>query len=115
MQINYDLIRLLLLQIEEITDGHTNFMPEYFFDKFPEYGQEELDYHLKFLSDASLIEAYDHTVIIDITHYGRNYLDSIRDKSIWQKTKEKIQPFESVALSVISDIGLSLIKKQLGL
>lgn len=114
MRLNHDLIRQLLLRIEDIADGCTNFPLQYFIEEFPEYSQKDVNYHIKFLSDAGLIESHE-AYVIDITPYGRNYLDSIRNNSIWENTKEKIQPLGSVALSVISDIGLSLIKKQLGL
>lgn len=114
MKLNYDLIRDLLLKIEEITNGYRNFSPAYFFKKFPETEEPIIAYHLKYLSDAGLIEGSEGHVI-DITPFGRNYLDNIRNHTVWEETKSKIQPLGSVTLSVISEIAKSLILSKLGL
>ena len=114
MKLNYDLIRTLLLHIEDVTDGHTCFHSEYFYMEFPDINPNTLEYHLKYLFDAGLIEGKGGFVL-DITPFGREYLDTIRDNSIWEKTKAKFQPLGSVTLSVISDIASSFIAKQLGL
>ena len=114
MKLDYDLIRNLLLRIEEDSDGHTNFSLFYFFEAFPEVDKASIDYHLKYLYDAGFVEG-SRDFIIDITPYGREYLDSIRDKNIWENTKKKFQPLGTVTFSVISDIAKSLVLKQLGL
>ena len=114
MKLNYDLIRDLLLQIEADSDGYINFLRNYFFEAFPEVDKAVIDYHLKYLYDAGFIEG-SRDFIIDIPPYGREYLDTIRDKNIWEDTKKKFHPLGSVTFSVISDIAKSLILKQLGL
>lgn len=114
MKLNYDLIRNLLIEIEEITDGHTNFSCFYFFDKFPGVNEDIIEYHLKYLFDAGLVEGAEGYVI-DITPFGRDYLDNIRDHTIWEETKSKIHPLGSVTLSVISEIAKSLVLSKLGL
>lgn len=114
MKLNYDIIRDLLLKIEEITDGNKNFSPIYFFKEFSETEETVIAYHLKYLFDAGLVEGSEGYVI-DITPFGRNYLDSIRNHTIWEETKSKIQPLGSVTLSVVSEIAKSLILSKLGL
>ena len=114
MKLNYDLLRSLLLHIEDVTDGHTNYTFDYFVEQFPKESQNCLYYHLKYLGDACLIEG-NASYVIDITPYGREYLDSIRDNSIWEKTKSKFQPLGSVTLPIIIEIAKSLVLKQLGL
>jgi DNA-binding PadR family transcriptional regulator len=116
MKLNYDLVRDLLLLIEEKSDGHKNFSLFFFFDEIPNYSKDSIDYHLKYLHDANLIECTDnYDYVIDITPYGRDYLNNIRNDGIWQSTKEKFQPLGSVTLSVVSEIAKSLLLKQLGL
>ena len=55
------------------------------------------------------------TLLLILRRMDREYLDTIRDKNIWEDTKKKFHPLGSVTFSVISDIAKSLILKQLGL
>lgn len=114
MKLNHDLIRELLLHIEEISDGNTNFPSNYFLKPLRHYPERFVTYHLKFLLDAGLIEGK-NGYITDITPYGRNYLDNIRNETIWIKTKNRLQPVGSVTLSVISEVAKSFILSKLGL
>ncbi|MDR3591553.1 MAG: DUF2513 domain-containing protein [Negativicutes bacterium] len=115
MKLNYDLIRDILLDIEEIADGHTNY-PFLFYweEKFISYDQMAFFYHMKYLSDARLIEAK-NGYFIDLTPKGREYLDNIRDKTIWDETKSKIKPLGNVTLDVITATAKALVLKYLGL
>lgn len=114
MQIDHDLLRALLLEIEMSSDGDRSFSIEYFTDKFQSEKPIKVRYHLKYLKDSELIETI-QDYVIDITPHGRNYLDSIRNQTIWTETKKKIKPFGSVTLSIISEIAKSLILDRLGL
>lgn len=116
MRIDYDMIRNLLIKIEDISDGDTDFYLAYFYDSQGEKDRIKIRYHLKYLADAGLIECTDtRDAIIDITPYGRNYLYSVLDASIWEKTKKKIQPLGSVTLSTVVQVASSFILKELGL
>ncbi|MGM9572707.1 MAG: DUF2513 domain-containing protein [bacterium] len=119
MKLDYDLIRNILLSIEEISDGTSNFDPRYIQQEYhAAIPYKIFYYHLKYLNDAGLIEAIGQdyiAYIIDITPYGRKYLDNVRTPDVWDKTKKKIKPFGSVTISVISDIASSIIKESLGL
>ena len=114
MRLNYDLIRLLLLFIEKEADGNKGFLPDDFTAAFSKESPQVIKYHLKYLTDAGLIESV-RGYIFDITPRGREYLDNIRDASIWENTKKRFQPLGSVALDVISSIAKSLISSKLGL
>ena len=114
MRLNQDLVRTLLLYIEEITDGQKNFLVESFPSDFPDEDPVVITYHLKYLLDAGLVEGI-RGYIIDITPMGREYLDNIRDESIWDATKEKLQPVGQVALDVISSVAKSFLLSKLGL
>ena len=116
MKLNYDLIREILLVVEEISDGTTNFTRGSIGEKyFEHYSEKEFNYHVKYLRDAGFIEPSTGDCVIDITPWGRDYLDSIRNIDIWEKTKEKAKPLGSVAFDVIKDIAKSVILSQLGL
>ena len=116
VKLNYDLIREILLVVEEISDGTTNFTRGSIGEKyFEHYSEKEFNYHVKYLRDAGFIEPSTGDCVIDITPWGRDYLDSIRNIDIWEKTKEKAKPLGSVAFDVIKDIAKSVILSQLGL
>lgn len=115
LKLNYDLIRLLLLKIEDITDGFSEIYNKNIVKLFPNYSEIIILYHLKYLDDAGYIERYRHNVIIDITPTGREYLNSVRNQDIWNKTKQKIQSFGDVSLPIITEISSTLIKSSLGI
>lgn len=114
MKLDYDLIRELLLHIEEISNGEDVFTRLDLCQDFLDTNSLKLVYHLKYLDDAGLIECHEG-YITDITPLGRSYLDNIRNPGIWQEILRRAHPFGSVALSVLSDIGSSLIKSKLGI
>lgn len=114
MQLDHDLIRSLLLLIEQESDGLNGCLPDEFSEVFPTYPPQTVKYHLKYLVDAGLIETI-RSYIIDITPSGRTYLDNIRNPSIWEATKQRFQPLGSVTLDVISEIAKSAILSHLGL
>lgn len=115
MKIDYDLVRTLLLQIEDITDGRKDFSIFYFSKCLPDVPIKAIDYHLKYLIDSGMVEGVIWEFVTDITPYGREYLNSIRNDSIWSKTKERIQPLGSVALDVVSELGKSFVLEKIGL
>lgn len=115
MKIDYELVRQLLLKIELSADGHRVFSNMDFFVCFPDENQVKVDYHLKYLLDSGLVEGDNTICIVDITPYGREYLDNIRDDSVWKSVKERIHKLDSVALPVVSKVAESIVLKALGL
>lgn len=88
------------------------------------YKAKEVDYHLKILSQANLIEAKSVTdqgnwFAKSLTWNGHEYLDAIRNETIWNKTKnfinEKGLELASVPLSVIKEIAVAKSKEFLGI
>lgn len=116
MKLNYDLIREILFKIEEISDGCTNYESQSFVEEcFPEYQNNVVFYHLKYLRQSNLIEPMDSAWIIDLTPQGHEYLNNIRTDTAWNQVKAKIQPLGSVALSVVAEVAKSLALSKLGL
>lgn len=122
MKRNLDLIRDILLCCEE--DTAMRLTVEDIEAKIP-YSFEEISYHVALLLDADFIAAtefpimgspFDSYIISRITMCGHDYLDSVRDDTIWHKTKKKLGVFLSSApLSLISDVASAIIKAQLGI
>ena len=79
------------------------------------YSFEQVAYHCKILSEADLVTEYEPTYGDDklqffgvgsLTWEGHEYLDKIRDTTIWEKTKTKIQELGvPMTLDVIKDVA----------
>ena len=94
MKRDMDLVRLILLKIEE------EYVSTAMYDLTIEgYDMPTVAYHCKILYEAGLISAYDALNaegllcsfgVGALTWDGNDYLDKVRDSSIWEKTKETI-------------------------
>lgn len=96
MKLNVDLIRSLLISIEDITNGTTNFSLSEFTKSEPlnRYSQEEIRYHADQISQNGLIHAtpnseFDFFFIRDLTPYGHEFISNIRNNDVWTKIKEE--------------------------
>lgn len=94
MKRDMDLVREILLEIEKqyISTAIYNL-------KIEGYNMETVAYHCKILHEAGLIFDYGAKYTGDGIYYfavgaltweGHDYLDKIRDNSIWKKTKDVI-------------------------
>ena len=115
LKLDNDLVRIMLLQVETDTDGHTNYEIESYCEaRFPEYETNTTTYHMKYLIDAEFVQAK-NGAFRDITPAGRDFLNNVRNEGVWEDTKKAIKPLGSVALNIVSEIAASIIKKTLNL
>ena len=108
MKRDMDLIRQILLQVEEF--------PEYEWvplDKIEGADEEELSYHVQLLSEAGLIEAHNASGLnslewnpIALTWAGHEFLDAARDDARWNAAK-------STVLSRVGNLSFDLLKEVL--
>ncbi|NHL36669.1 DUF2513 domain-containing protein [Clostridium botulinum] len=118
MKLNYDLIRDLLLVIEDISDGVKNYSTQYIrAEHLPNHGLQAIQYHVNQLAQGGIIKvsSNDSDYIIDLTWYGHQYLSNIKNDTIWSKTKDRIKPLGNVALDITSEVAKSFILSKLGL
>lgn len=114
-----DYVRELLLAIEADPrfDG-TSWFALGLDESSGEHSKDELDYHVVMLVEAGFLKGqvgFGTPSISKLTWAGHEFLDDIRDASIWGKTKERISGLTSVSLAVIAEIAKAEIKKKLGL
>ncbi|MBB6262099.1 hypothetical protein FHS77_002667 [Paenochrobactrum gallinarii] len=119
-----DTVRNLLLDIEK---GHTRFtvisqstaeilyMPEA--SNLSEDEAQKLEYHLTLLEQAGFITVRSKSgggqwVVELITWQGHDFLETIRDPIIWDKTKDGAKKVGSLSLEVITDIAKGYIRKK---
>lgn len=56
-----------------------------------------------------------YITISSLTYDGHNFLDAVRNKSVWTKTKEVASKITSISLPVLYEIASSILKEKLGL
>ncbi|QLB18700.1 DUF2513 domain-containing protein [Mannheimia granulomatis] len=113
MKRNWDLIRKILLKLEEKADS-TSWLES---TDIKGYDAKTVAYHYKLLNNAGLIEAIDISSLEEedfsatsLTWQGHEFLDKIRNDSVWNKVKSTVQS-KSLDLSfdVIKTVATKII------
>ena len=122
MKLNYNCIRDILFYVENNTTFEKNAinienLTEYFKDK---YEVDTIYYHIQKIAQTNLVDSVtwsddEPEDIFSLSWEGHQYLDSIRDDSIWESVSEKIKPLKSVPLQMIVPIATEFIKQKLGI
>lgn len=95
MKRNLELIRFLLIKLEEC--NHYNIRLSELIKNSP-YTLEEADYNVRLLSEANYVKVFGFApaknakdwLLIRLTFIGHEYLDAIRDDTVWRKTRDKL-------------------------
>lgn len=117
MKLNPDLVRDILLAVEDATDGTTYFcyeknnnVPE----KLKKYDHNEIYYHIRQCSMADLIigfqpyDAGDYITIGDLSPDGHEFLANIRNNNIWKKVKDIGVAIGTPSLGALTEIATNL-------
>ncbi len=122
MKRNTELLRNLLFQIE--TSGPET--PDTDIDPGEEHPRT-IVYHLKLLEDAGYLtlnwvregDLELHSPIVpcsSITNAGHDFLDTIRDDTVWKKTREKLALVGgTAALDTVNKVATAISLKLMGL
>lgn len=118
MKRNMDLCRLILFKIEE-----EYFSTSLYNLKITGYSDEEVAYHCKLLFDNELISDYKDSYVDDsldffevgsLTWKGHDFIDKIREDTVWNRTKEVIkEKMLPSTIEVIKDISGAIIKSMI--
>lgn len=94
MQLNLDLVRELLLYIEENGDGKQGIYDI----SIKGYTKNEISYHLKLISEIGYIEymkviSMNNEEIVPkrLTMKGHSYIENIKNKYIWEEIKRELE------------------------
>lgn len=118
MKLNYDLIRELLEKIESECNG------KYLKDITPldNFTEDEINYHLLVLKDGNFIKAevkaFSSTVrVYQLTYKGHEYLESIRNKYIWEQVKKDVElkGLRNVSIDLLKELANKKIKEILNI
>nr|AWZ48427.1 hypothetical protein C3495_06180 [Clostridiaceae bacterium 14S0207] len=124
MKLNQDCVRDALLAIEDIgtINNRLSLSDLLNTDFCKKYDINNLGYTVSKLLEAGFINASTINslggkgfIIRSITWDGHQFLDNIRDKDIWDKTKSIISKVSSVSLPILSDVAKNVLLQKLGL
>ncbi|WP_085314612.1 DUF2513 domain-containing protein [Derxia lacustris] len=115
MKRDWEIIRTVLLKLEEAPTANTNLTP----NKLPEYAEQEVAYNMRLLDQAGYVNgkflesksgngAIHAAIVTNMTIAGHELLDTIRSESVWSKTKET---FKSKGLDMTFDLVISVGKR----
>jgi len=108
MKRDNDFIRQLLLEFEEsdkrviVLSFHLNMTPE----------EQKKLYHAELLCDAGLLLQLDESVF-RMTNHGHDYLDAIRNDTIWSRTKSLTREAGGASLGMLMEVALALLKEEI--
>jgi DNA-binding PadR family transcriptional regulator len=116
MKRNLDLVRELLLAIEERDNGSGDWVA--LDDLCPD--ENTLYYHLVRMHQAGYIDGVDRNLIgvqsflaQSLTNAGHDFLDSIRDPEIWRQTKERARAVGGFTVELLGELAKGLLKTQI--
>ncbi len=126
MKLEVDLVRQLLLHIEEHATRPISDLDNI---EIGGWTEDQVDYHVVQLADAEFIEAAIDRVpdnedpsvmhviysVRRLTYKGHEFLETVRDDSVWRVVKEKAKAVGALTLPVIAQIGGAYVKSQIGL
>ena len=121
MQRDMDLIRELLLRIEAmpIRQSEVHFLqPNAKEFSGVSDNPDLIAYNLRLMADAGFF-SLTHTQpaggvgILGLSWHGHEFLDSVRNPEIWQKTKEGAKKAGGFTLDLLGDLAKGLIKTQI--
>lgn len=124
MKLDYDLVREIMLTIEESKNSSGPFEPELVAaGERINMSRNEVGYTLNKLYEDGLITA--KPLIADNSFYflisgnltisGHQYLDNVRDSKVWKQTKSALSGLKSISLDVVSQTAAAIISKSIGL
>ncbi|QLB18681.1 DUF2513 domain-containing protein [Mannheimia granulomatis] len=94
MKRNWDLIRKILIKLEEKADS-TSWLQS---DEIKGFDARTVAYHYALLTEAGLIKSIDISgmeeedyAALSLTWQGHEFLDKIRNDSVWNKIKSTLQ------------------------
>ena len=95
MKRNWDTVREILVMLEEKPDHKEPYQAE----AFPQERREEISYHMELVLENGLVDGQmvrvggpgpDSFVVSRLTWAGHEFLDSIRNDTLWNKVKGKL-------------------------
>lgn len=117
MKLNVDCIRSVLLELEKIPYGQS-LRPQSLYSSLKTFDENDINYSVIMLKeagfiDAVIVESDDRSilrfVVNDITWDGHQFLNNVRELSVWEKAKDKCSKIGSLSIPLLSDVASAII------
>ena len=116
MRRDYDLIRFILLEVEEKCDGKRPLEIDL---SASGYSAEQVSYHVRQLHEAGYVRGQivggrigpepERCVVFALTGSGHDFLESIRSDTVWNTIKAKLQSNGlTVALDTLKKLAIKI-------
>ena len=113
MKRDMDLVRVILMRVEERTKTK---MRDLLPDPDDEEERQRYSYHIKMLVDERLLDGRAFSSMkntdwsdLELRWPGHEFLNTLRDPSVWEKTKEVSRKAGGGGLQVMLEIGRTII------
>lgn len=113
LELKPEIVRDILLTIEatkprnkilKLSDLHR-------FAVSKQYILDDVLYTVDKLAEAEFIKAdVDKREVGQMTYNGHMFLETIKDRKVWEKTKAVVSKVEGVSLSILTDVASSILK-----
>ena len=114
-----DLIRDILLEVENYAPARMNEIQSLSPSAFSGTEAENL-HHIKLLIDNGFLTKFGHqdlssgTFHIDgMTMKGHDFLDAVRDQSVWEATKARVEQVGGFTMDIILAVAKDYLKKRI--
>ena len=118
MKRDMDLVREILLTIESMETRYEHL-------NVPNYPVDKVNHHADLLISAGIVNGEMNwtfggpatPIVESLSWAGYDFLDAIRNESIWTKTKDfvKERDLQGVPIELLKSVATEFVKKQLGL
>ena len=111
-----NVVREFLFYIERTSNNRTRFISEH-----PSYSdrREEIDFHFRLITQAGFVKAAtnsDGTTFRELSWDGCEFLDAIREESVWERCQAAISKHGGgMTLEILKSLGVAYTKERLGL
>ena len=119
MKRDFDLIREILLAIESFEPERISTLQSISPTDFSGTAAQNL-HHITMLIDAGLIDKVTHDLtptfqVRGLTMAGHDFLDAIRDQTVWDKTKDQLKQAGGWTFDIVLAVAKEELKRRLGL
>ncbi|EGQ1307255.1 DUF2513 domain-containing protein [Staphylococcus pseudintermedius] len=124
MELKYELVREVLLIVQNKKNMRDYLSLEDITSEvdIEKYTKDDVEYTILKTTEANLLDSqhifgFDSSqyLIGHLTFEGHEFLNSVKDKDVWEETKKRASKVESLTLPVLQQLAVSVLNQYLGI